>query len=96
MPATGEFAHDAVAAGYSIDSRTLQPGNLFFAIRGERVDGHDYVEAALSKGAVRHRCGAGASRGDFLRSLNCWWLTIPCWLYNVSGAGSAANSGKSR
>ena len=45
MPATGEFAHDAVAAGYSIDSRTLQPGDLFFAVRGERLDGHDYVEA---------------------------------------------------
>jgi UDP-N-acetylmuramoyl-tripeptide--D-alanyl-D-alanine ligase len=52
MPATGEFAHEAVAAGYSIDSRTLQPGDLFFAVRGERLDGHDYVEAALAKGAV--------------------------------------------
>ena len=52
MPATGEFAHEAVADGYSIDSRTLQPGNLFFAIRGERLDGHDYVEAALARGAV--------------------------------------------
>jgi UDP-N-acetylmuramoyl-tripeptide--D-alanyl-D-alanine ligase len=52
MPATGEFAHEAVAADYSIDSRTLQPGELFFAIRGERLDGHDYLEAALAKGAV--------------------------------------------
>ena len=52
MPATGEFAPEAVASGYSIDSRTLQPGDLFFAVRGERLDGHDYVEAALAKGAV--------------------------------------------
>ena len=52
MPATGSFHHDAVATGYSIDSRTLQPGDLFFAVRGERLDGHDYVEAALAKGAV--------------------------------------------
>ena len=42
----------AVASGYSIDSRTLQPGDLFFAVRGERLDGHDFVEAALAKGAV--------------------------------------------
>ena len=52
MPATGDFDPDALATGYSIDSRTLQPGDLFFAVRGERLDGHDYVEAALAKGAV--------------------------------------------
>ncbi len=52
LQATGEFDPAAIAAGYSIDSRTLQPGELFFAVRGERLDGHDYVEAALSKGAV--------------------------------------------
>lgn len=38
--------------GVSIDSRTLQPGELFFAIRGETFDGHDYVHQALSRGAV--------------------------------------------
>ena len=52
MQATGEFDPAAVASGYSIDSRTLQAGDLFFAVRGERLDGHDYVEAALAKGAV--------------------------------------------
>lgn len=52
MPAAGEFDPDAVASGYSIDSRTLQPGDLFFAVRGERLDGHDFVEAALAKGAT--------------------------------------------
>ncbi len=52
MQATGDFDSDAVASGYSIDSRTLQPGELFFAVRGERLDGHDFVEAALAKGAV--------------------------------------------
>jgi UDP-N-acetylmuramoyl-tripeptide--D-alanyl-D-alanine ligase len=52
MPATGEFNREAVAAGYSIDSRTLQPGELFFAVKGERLDGHEYVEFAILKGAV--------------------------------------------
>ncbi|MCG8559328.1 MAG: UDP-N-acetylmuramoylalanyl-D-glutamyl-2,6-diaminopimelate--D-alanyl-D-alanine ligase [Hyphomicrobiales bacterium] len=35
----------------SIDSRTLAPGALFVAIRGERLDGHDYVAAAFEAGA---------------------------------------------
>jgi UDP-N-acetylmuramoyl-tripeptide--D-alanyl-D-alanine ligase len=39
------------ATGYSIDTRTLAPGDLFFAIRGERFDAHDFVADALSKGA---------------------------------------------
>jgi len=52
MQAVGTFDRDAVACGYSIDSRTLQAGDLFFAVRGERLDGHEFVEAALAKGAV--------------------------------------------
>lgn len=50
--AEGEFDTSAEAVGYSIDSRTVGAGQLFFAVRGERVDGHDYVEAALKDGAV--------------------------------------------
>ncbi len=46
------FDSQAVATGYSIDSRTLKPGELFFAVKGERLDGHDFVEAALAAGAV--------------------------------------------
>ena len=38
--------------GYSIDSRTASPGDLFFAVRGERLDGHDFVAAAFEHGAV--------------------------------------------
>lgn len=43
---------EEVATGYSIDSRSIAPGELFFAVKGERLDGHDYVEAALQRGAV--------------------------------------------
>jgi len=38
-------------AGVSIDSRTLRPGELFFAIHGPRHDGHSFVAAALAAGA---------------------------------------------
>ncbi len=50
--ARGEFEQDLVATGYSIDSRTLNAGDLFIALKGEHFDGHDYVQAALAKGAV--------------------------------------------
>ncbi len=52
MGALGVFDGAAIATGYSIDSRTIQPGELFFAVTGERLDGHDYVAAALERGAV--------------------------------------------
>jgi UDP-N-acetylmuramoyl-tripeptide--D-alanyl-D-alanine ligase len=52
ISATGEFDHKAVAEGYSIDTRTLERGDLFFAVKGERLDGHDFVGQALHHGAV--------------------------------------------
>jgi UDP-N-acetylmuramoyl-tripeptide--D-alanyl-D-alanine ligase len=52
ISAAGDFDLKAVAQGYSIDSRTVQPGELFFAVKGERMDGHDFVSQALEKGAA--------------------------------------------
>src|SRR2546429_7460599 len=52
LSSTGEFDPQGVAQGHSIDSRTVQPDELFFAVKGERMDGHDFVEQALQKGAV--------------------------------------------
>jgi UDP-N-acetylmuramoyl-tripeptide--D-alanyl-D-alanine ligase len=52
VSAAGEFAPEQVAQGYSIDSRTVGAGQLFFAVKGERLDGHDFVEQALERGAV--------------------------------------------
>lgn len=39
-------------AGFALDSRTAQPGQLFIAIRGKRSDGHEFVADALARGAV--------------------------------------------
>lgn len=52
LAATGDYDPAAVAQGYSIDSRTVQAGDLFFAVKGERLDGHDFVDAALARGAI--------------------------------------------
>lgn len=42
----------AHAQGWSIDTRTLAPGDVFFAIRGDRFDGHAFTKAAFARGAV--------------------------------------------
>jgi UDP-N-acetylmuramoyl-tripeptide--D-alanyl-D-alanine ligase len=49
----GELAgDDRVFGSVSIDTRTLQPGDLYIAIAGERFDGHDFVAQAAQNGAV--------------------------------------------
>lgn len=61
------------ANGVSIDSRTLQPGELFVALVGDNGDGHDHVGSALARGAAGamvHRLPAGAADRDAL-------LTVP-------------------
>ncbi|WP_430910937.1 UDP-N-acetylmuramoylalanyl-D-glutamyl-2,6-diaminopimelate--D-alanyl-D-alanine ligase [Methylobacterium sp. sgz302541] len=58
-------------SGASIDTRTLKPGDLFFAIRGDARDGHDFVRDALSRGAsaavvAADRAGEFAGAGAVL------------------------------
>jgi UDP-N-acetylmuramoyl-tripeptide--D-alanyl-D-alanine ligase len=75
-PAVGAAGPGFAVSGVSIDTRTLQPGDLFVALRDVR-DGHDFVEAAFAKGAA----GALVSRDvgaapvlrvdDTLAALHC-------------------------
>ena len=62
------FNRDTIATGYSIDSRTINAGELFFAVKGEKFDGHDFVPQAFEKGAVaavvsKNRLGIIKDRG---------------------------------
>ncbi len=43
---------ERVVAGYSIDSRSIGLGQLFFAIRGPRFDGHEFIAQAFERGAA--------------------------------------------
>ncbi len=43
---------EAVISGVSTDSRTVKAGDLFIALRGDRHDGHDYLEEIFDKGAA--------------------------------------------
>jgi UDP-N-acetylmuramoyl-tripeptide--D-alanyl-D-alanine ligase len=65
-------AGSLMARGYSIDSRTVGEGELFFAVRGARFDGHDFVAAAVARGAL----GAVVSRAR-LTSLPDAALAVP-------------------
>ena len=40
------------ATGWSVDTRTQSAGDVYFALRGPNHDGHDFVAAAIEKGAV--------------------------------------------
>jgi UDP-N-acetylmuramoyl-tripeptide--D-alanyl-D-alanine ligase len=72
------------ATGYSIDSRTIQPGDLFFAVRGERFDGHAFVQAALEKGA----CAAVVAR-EKLSSLPATVRDFPLIAVKAAEGGDA-------
>ena len=52
ISAQGESPREDIAHGYSIDSRTVGNGELFFAVKGERLDGHDFVAGAIAQGAM--------------------------------------------
>ncbi len=50
-PANGFSLCDTPVVGVSIDSRTIKRGELFVAVRGNRTDGHNYIQEAIDKGA---------------------------------------------
>ena len=52
------------AQGVSIDTRTLSHGDIFVAIRGDRLDGHDYVSNAFENGAAVAIVAADARLND--------------------------------
>jgi len=55
--------------GFSIDSRTIRPGELFFAIVGTTKDGHEFVGEALHKGACAAVVGRVVDGGDSRRQI---------------------------
>jgi UDP-N-acetylmuramoyl-tripeptide--D-alanyl-D-alanine ligase len=48
----GRASAPFAANGLSIDTRTLKPGGLFVALKGDNRDGHDFVQAAFAAGAA--------------------------------------------
>ncbi|MGA3240384.1 MAG: UDP-N-acetylmuramoyl-tripeptide--D-alanyl-D-alanine ligase [Bryobacteraceae bacterium] len=58
-------------SGWSVDTRTQNAGDVYFALRGPNFDGHSFIAAAVEKGAAavvveRRRAGASAARDELL------------------------------
>ena len=77
---------DGPISSVSIDSREIQPEALFVAIKGDKLDGHDYVKSALEAGAG----AALVSEAWFKANGGENFAAIPC--LNDSEAGMAVIS----
>lgn len=51
-PSSHSVKVDSMIGGFSVDSRTIERGDIYVAIKGARVDGHEFVQEALAKGAA--------------------------------------------
>ena len=49
---SGRASAPFAVSGVEIDSREVREGDLFFALKGEAMDGHRFVESALARGAA--------------------------------------------
>jgi UDP-N-acetylmuramoyl-tripeptide--D-alanyl-D-alanine ligase len=76
--------------GISIDSRTLKPGEAFFAIRGEAMDGHDFATAAVKAGAGLLVVAEG--KLPALGRLTAPMIVVPDVLAALEKAGAAARA----
>ncbi|MET3789928.1 UDP-N-acetylmuramoyl-L-alanyl-D-glutamate--2,6-diaminopimelate ligase [Aquamicrobium terrae] len=63
VPLHEAFPSDTEIAGLSSDSRTVQPGMLFFALAGTKADGADYVADAAARGALAVVAAIGRTNG---------------------------------
>ncbi|MFN3764792.1 MAG: UDP-N-acetylmuramoylalanyl-D-glutamyl-2,6-diaminopimelate--D-alanyl-D-alanine ligase [Aliihoeflea sp.] len=76
--------------GISIDSRTLQPGDAFFAIKGDQFDGHDFATAAIKAGAGL--LVVSESKLPALGRLHGPMIVVPDVLEALSKTGVAARA----
>ncbi|HHZ08332.1 MAG TPA: UDP-N-acetylmuramoylalanyl-D-glutamyl-2,6-diaminopimelate--D-alanyl-D-alanine ligase [Rhizobiales bacterium] len=92
VEATGGRPHGqlppAGIGGISIDSRTLRPGDAFFAIKGESMDGHDFATAAVKAGAGV--LVVAESKLPALGRLTAPLIVVPDVLVALEKAGRAA------
>lgn len=76
--------------GISIDTRTLRPGDAFFAIKGDRFDGHDFATTAIKAGAGL--LVVSEDKLPALGRLNAPMIVVSDVLEALSNAGIAARA----
>jgi UDP-N-acetylmuramoyl-tripeptide--D-alanyl-D-alanine ligase len=84
----GKASGDWIATGLSIDTRTLKPGDLFIALKGDAGDGHVYVKNALAAGA----CAAVVSRAPDGVAADAPLLVVGDTLRALEDMGRAARA----
>jgi UDP-N-acetylmuramoyl-tripeptide--D-alanyl-D-alanine ligase len=89
MGAQLQGALPAGITGLSIDTRTILPGEAFFAIKGDARDGHDFVDAALKAGAALAVVAANR-RDSFAKDASL--LVVPDVLEGLIGLARAARA----
>jgi UDP-N-acetylmuramoyl-tripeptide--D-alanyl-D-alanine ligase len=77
-------------SGISIDTRTLKPGEAFFAIKGEKLDGHDFATAAIKAGAGLLVVAEG--KLPALGRITAPLIVVPDVLAGLEMAGAAARA----
>jgi UDP-N-acetylmuramoyl-tripeptide--D-alanyl-D-alanine ligase len=85
----GGLDASAQVTGVSIDSRTIQPGELFIAIRGPRHDGHAFVAAVLEAGAAA-AVVEQAKLGEFPKEIQSKAFAVDDTLKALQRLGSRA------
>ena len=68
--------------GATLDSRLVKPGMLFIAVKGERVDGHDFIPQALAAGAA----GVIDGRDELAAAARAYRASLPAKVIGVTGS----------
>src|SRR5678816_2031103 len=77
---------DQVVGNIVTDSRSLQAGDFFIALRGARFDGHQYVDEAFERGAMGAIVEAGRQADLKVRQLSLIHISEPTRLLSISYA----------
>lgn len=74
--------------GATLDSRQVRPGMLFVAIKGEKVDGHDFIPQALANGAA----GIVDGREELARVAHEYRRTLGATVIGVTGSAGKTST----
>jgi UDP-N-acetylmuramoyl-tripeptide--D-alanyl-D-alanine ligase len=99
-------APDAMVRRVVTDSRVVQAGDLFVALKGDRFDGHDFIAAVMAQGAagclVQEGCGerppglTAVEVGDTLAALQhlagAWRSTLPVRVVGITGSSGKTST----
>lgn len=88
----GDAGEDFTIGGVSIDTRTLAKGDLFVALKGDKLDGHDYLAAAFAAGAGAALVQKGFKRPNVAGAENWPLIEVADSVKALEALGQAARA----